>query len=89
MTTASVDRIDSSIGYVMGNIQWVHKDINKMKSDFSQELFIAWCGLVASHQQGTNWSGRKTKRFEPPKPLTGAAASKESVQPSSKATQTK
>src|SRR5436190_1477500 len=30
-TTASIDRIDSSLGYVRGNVQWVHKDVNRMK----------------------------------------------------------
>ena len=30
--TASVDRIDSSIGYIESNVQWVHKDVNKMKT---------------------------------------------------------
>lgn len=45
--TASLDRIDSSIGYIKGNVQWVHKDINRMKSDFPQEYFLNWCKLVA------------------------------------------
>ena len=30
-TTASIDRIDNNLGYIEGNIQWVHKDINKLK----------------------------------------------------------
>lgn len=28
------------------NIQWVHKDINKMKLDHSQEYFINICKMV-------------------------------------------
>jgi hypothetical protein len=36
VTTASVDRIDSTIGYVPGNVQWVHKDVNFMKQSFPQ-----------------------------------------------------
>ena len=32
--TASLDRIDSSKGYIVGNVQWVHKDINKIKGKF-------------------------------------------------------
>jgi hypothetical protein len=46
-STASLDRIDSSKGYVEGNVQWVHKDINKMKLDFSEERFIELCKAVA------------------------------------------
>lgn len=44
---ASLDRIDSSIGYIEGNVQWVHKDINKMKMDLPQERFIELCKLVS------------------------------------------
>lgn len=50
-TTASLDRIDSSKGYIEGNVQWVHKDINMMKRIYSQEHFIYMCKLVAKH----NW----------------------------------
>jgi len=45
--TASLDRIDSSKGYVANNVQWVHKDINLMKSNFPQDRFIELCLLVA------------------------------------------
>lgn len=38
--TASLDRINSSKGYIKENIQWVHKDINKLKSDFNQDYFL-------------------------------------------------
>jgi len=49
--TASLDRIDSSKGYIEGNIQWVHKDINKMKSDFTDERFIEICKLVSENRK--------------------------------------
>lgn len=45
--TASLDRIDSGMGYKKENIQWVHKDINKMKNSFNQEYFISLCQLVS------------------------------------------
>ena len=45
--TASIDRIDSSEGYIVGNVQLVHKDINFMKQQFSQDYFIDLCKLVA------------------------------------------
>ena len=47
--TASLDRIDSSIGYVEGNVQWVHKDINMMKRSYSQEYFIELCKTIAKN----------------------------------------
>lgn len=46
---ASLDRIDAKIGYVIGNVQWVHKDINRMKNVFDQDYFIAMCRAVAAH----------------------------------------
>lgn len=46
-SNASLDRIDSSKGYIEGNVQWVHKDINIMKFDFTQEEYIKMCCLVA------------------------------------------
>ena len=49
-TTASLDRIDSSKGYIPGNIQWVHKHINLMKSNYNQEYFIELCKAVAKAQ---------------------------------------
>jgi hypothetical protein len=45
---ASLDRVDSSIGYIPGNVQWVHKDINRMKNNIDQERFIELCHAVAS-----------------------------------------
>lgn len=48
-TTASLDRIDSSKGYVKGNVQWVHKDINKMKLNKSDKEFIELCKICYLH----------------------------------------
>lgn len=45
--TASIDRIDSSKGYVKGNVQVVHKHINMMKQAYSNEYFIELCCAVA------------------------------------------
>lgn len=47
--TASLDRIDSSKGYVIGNVQWVHKEVNMMKRTTSQDRFIELCKMVAAH----------------------------------------
>jgi hypothetical protein len=46
-TTASLDRIDSSKGYVEGNVAWVLKDVNMLKVNLSNEYFIRLCNLVA------------------------------------------
>jgi hypothetical protein len=48
-STASLDRIDSSRGYVKGNVQWVHVDINFMKHSLSLKDFVRLCRLVADH----------------------------------------
>lgn len=46
---ASLDRINNSIGYIEGNVQFVHKHINIMKREHSQEYFIEMCKLVANN----------------------------------------
>jgi len=48
--TASLDRIDSSKGYILGNVQWVHKDINIMKNRFDNQYFIEICKLVTKNK---------------------------------------
>lgn len=49
-SNASIDRIDSTKNYTIDNIQWVHKDVNKMKNDFSQDRFIEICNLVSKNK---------------------------------------
>lgn len=44
--TASLDRIDSSKGYIKSNVAWCHKDINRIKSNFSNEYFKNLCTKV-------------------------------------------
>lgn len=46
---ASLDRIDSSKGYIEGNLQWVERKINQVKMDLSQEEFIKMCKMVTSY----------------------------------------
>lgn len=43
----SLDRIDSSKGYTLDNIQWVDKRINFMKITLKNDEFIKLCKLVA------------------------------------------
>lgn len=44
--TASLDRIDSTKGYEIGNVQWLHRDVNKMKMDLTTERLIELCALI-------------------------------------------
>lgn len=47
--TASLDRIDSSKGYTVENIQWVHKIVNRLKWDLSQDELLYWCELICEN----------------------------------------
>jgi hypothetical protein len=49
--TASLDRIDSSLGYLIGNVQWVHKRINTMKKWLDDNEFMDWCHKISDHQR--------------------------------------
>lgn len=48
--TASLDRIDNERGYTPRNVQWVHKEVNKLKGTRSNEDLIKWARLIAEHQ---------------------------------------
>lgn len=48
LTNVSIDRIDSNQGYLINNIQLVHKTINIMKNALSDQEFILWCNTVSS-----------------------------------------
>jgi Probable Zinc-ribbon domain len=48
--TASLDRIDSSKGYVPGNVQWIDKKIQHVKTKLPDEEFITLCEKVAKFQ---------------------------------------
>lgn len=51
--TASVDRIDSSGSYTIQNIQWVHKLVNRVKTDLDNDLFIQVCKAVSTKAEET------------------------------------
>lgn len=50
--TASLDRIDSNKGYTKDNIQWVHKDINRMKNEYDMKYFVNMCKLIVENNKG-------------------------------------
>lgn len=47
----SLDRIDSNIGYVPGNVELVHKKINIAKHVQDKENFINMCKLISSNNE--------------------------------------
>lgn len=49
--TGSLDRIDNSKGYIEGNVRWVHKIINQMRSNRTDKEFIEWCVKVYKHNK--------------------------------------
>jgi len=52
-SSASLDRIDNSKGYVKGNVQWVHKDINLMKNKRNERDFINYCITIHHYTHHT------------------------------------
>jgi len=50
--TASLDRIDSSKGYIEENVHWVHKRINVMKGNMSEQEFLNFCEAVTFKNKG-------------------------------------
>ncbi len=44
--TASLDRINSRLGYTEDNVQWVHKRINIMKGNLDESDFMNWVRTV-------------------------------------------
>lgn len=49
--TVSLDRVDSSKGYVVNNIQLVCAAINKMKQEYAEDLFILLSHLVTQNNK--------------------------------------
>jgi len=46
ITTASLERIDSSLGYVKDNIQWVHKKVNWLKGTRTNIEVVDFCRKI-------------------------------------------
>jgi hypothetical protein len=49
--SASLDRIDSKLGYIEGNVQFVHKDVNIMKWDLSDKRFLDICEKITKNRR--------------------------------------
>lgn len=50
---ASIDRIDSSVGYIEGNVHWVHKMVNMCKQQYSLDDFLSMCEDISNHLKGS------------------------------------
>lgn len=47
---ASLDRKDSSMGYIPGNVQWVCKRVNYMKHTMNDKYFESWIKAIYEHR---------------------------------------
>ena len=47
--TASLDRIDSNEGYIRGNVQWLHKEVNMLKGSRTDQELIRLCKLITDN----------------------------------------
>ena len=54
----SLDRIDSGLGYILGNIQLILIQVNRMKSNFNQKEFIEMCRKIVAYSE----AGEKRKK---------------------------
>jgi hypothetical protein len=50
-TNVSIDRVDSSKGYTVDNVQLVCDYVNCMKLDQPQEKFIQWCEIIVGYSE--------------------------------------
>lgn len=46
---ASLDRINSSEGYEIGNVQWVYKPINNLKNNLTHHEFLEMCRIITEN----------------------------------------
>jgi hypothetical protein len=49
ITNGSVDRVDSAVGYVPGNVQFVCVRVNLMKGPMREEQLFALCSAILEH----------------------------------------
>jgi len=60
---ASLDRINSEIGYTISNVQWVDKDINFAKQSLTNEYFLAMIEKIYLHSIKKNEQNSFNYRF--------------------------
>ncbi len=50
-TTLSVDRVDSSLGYIKSNVKLVTWEVNNVKQNLAMDSFVLLCKKVIDHGQ--------------------------------------
>ena len=55
LTTMSLDRINSDLDYIEGNIQLVCVSVNRMKSDFPERDFVWLCNLITQNNTAPDY----------------------------------
>ena len=51
VTCLSLDQIDTSKGYIEGNVQWVAWAVNRAKGDMPTDVFIDMCSQILDYQK--------------------------------------
>lgn len=57
LQTASMDRIDNNLGYLLGNVRWIYKPINFSRGTMDNDRYIELCqkiGRVSRQSKGDN-----------------------------------
>lgn len=54
LTNISIDRIDSNLGYIKGNVQLVCYVVNIMKNNFQINEFIMFCEKIVNYNKNKN-----------------------------------
>lgn len=71
---ASLDRINSERGYIPGNIEWVHQEVNYAKHVLTASNFYLLCQEVAQYTNNPGWA-----KFLPNKPFDDPASPEDMI----------
>lgn len=47
------DVFQVSVQYSDWNLQWIHKDLQRMKNNMNEHVFVDWCRRIAKHKEKT------------------------------------
>lgn len=51
LMNASLDRKNSLKGYTKDNVQWVHKEYNRFKNNYSMDKFLEMCRMITEFNE--------------------------------------